>query len=346
MVSFDRELKNEEIAAPKFWIIAPESRYDFYVELFSSSFWHPRVVFRITQLGSKNSKIWCYNLFILQFSIEWDRPDQNRTKVVGLVTFLVTPTFFVVNFFFLFFRTLIGWNFDSFKVRLVSISGKNLSSIGSRETKIESWGGGDLTNDIYTCQSLLLGGNFPLRETYINILTPHLIWSIACYKGDMGILLHGRRSYLLCGKRRIRKKIPIENNIISFSCHTVRWIVIKEVILFWSCQKQEQIWKTRSARIIDPQLRFVIEYHCASNRPRIGALIKRKFCRVTGLRVCSCWVTKFEELKAKRYISLCLLRYKFVKLFYPRKKNSRKTAVNRNVDIPRKSDLLLGFKER
>jgi hypothetical protein len=78
--------------------------------------------------------------------------------------------FFRSKIFFSFFlKSLIGWKFDHFQVRLISIHKKNLSSIGPQEAEIDFWVGGPL-NSLFTC-SVCLGSslykknrnNWPIR---------------------------------------------------------------------------------------------------------------------------------------------------------------------------------------
>ena len=87
MVSFDKELNNEETTLPVFWIFVPEPRYSKNNTKLSQR--QKIIHYKNRNLAQKqNFKNWYGNLFLLWFSIEWDQPDRNRTKTVGLVTFL------------------------------------------------------------------------------------------------------------------------------------------------------------------------------------------------------------------------------------------------------------------
>jgi len=81
-------------------------------------------------------------------------------------TYIFRNTYFFSSklFFSFFLRTLIGWKFDRFQVRLVSIYKKNFSSIGPQGAKISFWVGGALNIYAYIPRSHCYCHSFIFRH--------------------------------------------------------------------------------------------------------------------------------------------------------------------------------------
>jgi hypothetical protein len=82
--------------------------------------------------------------------------------------------FFRSKIFFSFFlKSLIGWKFDRFQVRLISIHKKNLSSIGPQEAEIDFWVGGAPLNKVFR----LINEHAQIFITKINLsMSGNVIW--------------------------------------------------------------------------------------------------------------------------------------------------------------------------